>query len=683
MQGPCSATIPKAISGDVQLFSINYESSISSDRSDLASSHVASHNNAEMDTQLVTNGLPSSAIDVGIEEEKRISDKDVAQSRARAELVAVDTAGANSAAARLESNSQIMISEDATTTASNSCSVMTFDSTIDPNRAGPENEPVDGEEAEFETDSSPLENTSSDTSSLSSSSEDSDDGYKMLNPEEQARILMLGDGGSDDDGGGKNASINSNAIVKTQNERPEQIVERPALIVTEDMEIEELGVAENLVGNIVLIKARVSGEFRVLESGSVLCLKDRSVIGVVAETLGRVHQPLYSVLFTNAASIAEAGIEKSTKIFYVVSHSTFVFTQAISNLKGSDASNIHDEEVGDDEMEFSDDEAEAAYKRSQKIQREERRAKLNPGDLNGFSKPPRGRGYWPSRGRHNEGQQINNIRGSDGVTLSYDDSAVTVQTGVGDYDGPYIPLARPINYRPVDGRELPVESERPPDSSATPLDPGQSWRGRGRGNTRGPWRGRGRGREQRHGTNHSDCTQRLDNNHSLPTTHTSSLGSPSASPYPPSADSQNIDHYPQYPQPASLSFPTQPQSPSLSISYSQNSSSHQYNQALSQQNHIPQTSPSHSQQLTFSPSSTDQFAGNYTSATSLPPNSFPHGAFINPAFFGQHARQNGFSSSLGGRRESNSSPRGGNAAHQAAQERLDVLRRLSQGHRAQ
>jgi hypothetical protein len=35
-------------------------------------------------------------------------------------------------------------------------------------------------------------------------------------------------------------------------------------------------------------------------------------------------------------------------------------------MKGSDASNVHDEEVGDDEIEFSDDEAEAMYKRQLK-----------------------------------------------------------------------------------------------------------------------------------------------------------------------------------------------------------------------------------------------------------------------------------------------------------------------------
>ena len=43
--------------------------------------------------------------------------------------------------------------------------------------------------------------------------------------------------------------------------------------------------------------------------------------------------------------------------------SRFVFPSQIKAIKGSDASNIHDEEVNEDEIEFSDDEAEAAYRR--------------------------------------------------------------------------------------------------------------------------------------------------------------------------------------------------------------------------------------------------------------------------------------------------------------------------------
>ena len=46
--------------------------------------------------------------------------------------------------------------------------------------------------------------------------------------------------------------------------------------------------------------------------------------------------------------------------------SNFVFVEKLKLAKGSDASNAHDEEPGDDEAEFSDDEKEAAYKRTLK-----------------------------------------------------------------------------------------------------------------------------------------------------------------------------------------------------------------------------------------------------------------------------------------------------------------------------
>ena len=50
------------------------------------------------------------------------------------------------------------------------------------------------------------------------------------------------------------------------------------------------------------------------------------------------------------------------EVFHVPAKSRFVFVNQIKALKGSDASNVHDEEPADDELEFSDDEAEAAYR---------------------------------------------------------------------------------------------------------------------------------------------------------------------------------------------------------------------------------------------------------------------------------------------------------------------------------
>lgn len=337
----------------------------------------------------------------------------------------------------------------------------------------PADVPIEGEEEhpEWEIDSSPIESSSDDSSSDDSSSDESDEGensYKLLSPEEQARILMAGDGGSDDEG---EKPKGSGGQLRTKNEVPEEVIPKPDVVITPDMKITELGSVETIVDNILLIKAKISGEYRVLETGSVLCLENRSVIGVVAETLGRVQQPLYSVLFTNAGELTGAGLAVGTKVFYSEQHSTYVFTQSLKAYKGSDASNLHDEEVGDEEIEFSDDEKEAEHKRRVKQKRLEKRGG-NMRQNNG-----------PGRGGHPLQQQHTSYDASNGI--NYDEV---------DDDGPYKPLSRPVGYADSVGRsEAPQEGgysgERPSFNQNR-----DQFRGRGRGD-RGRGRGdRGRGR---------------------------------------------------------------------------------------------------------------------------------------------------------------------------------------------
>ena len=62
-------------------------------------------------------------------------------------------------------------------------------------------------------------------------------------------------------------------------------------------------------------------------------------------------------LETDVASI-------SRPVYHVPSRSKFVFPSQLQKIKGSDASNVHDEEIAEDEAEFSDDEAEIAFKRA-------------------------------------------------------------------------------------------------------------------------------------------------------------------------------------------------------------------------------------------------------------------------------------------------------------------------------
>ncbi|KAJ3529097.1 hypothetical protein NM208_g9520 [Fusarium decemcellulare] len=237
-----------------------------------------------------------------------------------------------------------------------------------------ENVPLQNDQSanpEWEVDSSPYE-SSSESSSSDSSDEDSDnEGYELLGVEETARLLMQAEGGSDDEGerGGKGTS---SAQVRTKNEMVEEAIPKPDVTITPEMKIEELGAIEHIVESIMLVKAITPGEYQVLDTGSVLCTAERVVIGAVAETIGKVLQPMYTVRFSSEDEIKQLGLEVGTKVFYPVDHASYVFTEPLKSLKGSDASNLHDEEVGDDEMEFSDDEKEAEYKRALKQKKKDK-----------------------------------------------------------------------------------------------------------------------------------------------------------------------------------------------------------------------------------------------------------------------------------------------------------------------
>ncbi|KAI6785236.1 H/ACA ribonucleoprotein complex non-core subunit-like protein [Emericellopsis cladophorae] len=301
------------------------------------------------------------------------------------------------------------------------------------------------ENPEFEVDSSPY--VSSDSSSDSSDDEDSDnEGYELLGVEETARMLMEAEGGSDDEGdkGGKSGA---GAHLRTKNELPEETIPRPDVTITPEMKIEELGAVEHVVENMILIKAFTPGEYQVLDTGSVVCNEERVVIGAIAETIGKVLQPMYTMHFNSAEEIKELGVQVGTKVFYPAEHASFVFTEPLKSAKGTDASNIHDEEVPEDEMEFSDDEKEAEYKRALK----EKKRKKHGATRGGREQPATaGQGMGPSG------------------ELNYDDD-----------DGPYKPLSRPPGFG-----SGPVSQE----------EPGRpSHRGRGRGDARGGRGSRGRG----------------------------------------------------------------------------------------------------------------------------------------------------------------------------------------------
>ncbi len=96
----------------------------------------------------------------------------------------------------------------------------------------------------------------------------------------------------------------------------------------------------------IVIEAMSTGEKFVLDIDSILVLQDKTILGRLFEVFGPVTKPFYSVLFNTEADIAQ--IPNATvgqHVFYVPNLAKIVFTEQLKFIKGSDASNIFDEEV--------------------------------------------------------------------------------------------------------------------------------------------------------------------------------------------------------------------------------------------------------------------------------------------------------------------------------------------------
>lgn len=195
-----------------------------------------------------------------------------------------------------------------------------------------------------------------------------------------------------DDDDDESGVVSSKTAPKTEHEIIEPEVALPAVQkIDKAVELAKFGKVESVIENVVVIRADTGGDWRVLDEGTVVCLEDRAVIGQVRpcslggavfgpaeliilcpeqifETFGSVQQPFYSIRFPAAAPPDPSVFTIGRPTFYAPNLASFVFTRDLRAMKGSDASNIWDEEVAAYEMEFSDDEEEAEYRRRQKAE---------------------------------------------------------------------------------------------------------------------------------------------------------------------------------------------------------------------------------------------------------------------------------------------------------------------------
>lgn len=212
--------------------------------------------------------------------------------------------------------------------------------------------------------SSQLSDSESDSDSSSESSSDSSDSDSDADPATKADLDL--DDDEDEAAGGP---------IFSKNETAEE--NAPTLpddySIPENAPLEYVGNISGVVDKSVIIMATTSGEYRVLNEESVLCLEDRTVVGLLFEIFGRLQSPLYRVHLGSAEKAEEFRLKIGTKVFYVVPDAKFLLTDSIKHIKGTDASNCHDEELPVEEQEFSDDEQEQASKLAKKKKKRARK----------------------------------------------------------------------------------------------------------------------------------------------------------------------------------------------------------------------------------------------------------------------------------------------------------------------
>ncbi|VDC05793.1 unnamed protein product [Peniophora sp. CBMAI 1063] len=282
---------------------------------------------------------------------------------------------------------------------------------------------VEGEES----DGIKLEDRVSESSDSSDSSDDDENDVPLRKGNAAPPIMDLADDDDDEEGGG---GATTAAAVRTKNEIAEVDFNVPDVEeVGESEQLERVGDVMSVSSNIVIVRGAAGQAQIALDSDTLLVFEDRKVLGYVYETFGPTLQPFYQVRFGEKYPLDAEKVQVSRPVFHVPRRSRFVNVFELRKLKGSDASNVHDEEVAEYEMEFSDDEEEAAHKARLKQQR---RTSQEPSSSR-FSAPT------PSQMRDSEmsGDSMYSSNPYDEHGVYDDPGAGSSRTAPLPYDDPY------------------------------------------------------------------------------------------------------------------------------------------------------------------------------------------------------------------------------------------------------
>ncbi|KAJ2747589.1 hypothetical protein GGI20_000414 [Coemansia sp. BCRC 34301] len=203
------------------------------------------------------------------------------------------------------------------------------------------------------------------SSDLDTSSSDSDMEEDEEEDSRSTMLRMIADGGDDDEE--EEEGSQALGVPTTRNEVLDPQIPEPTMTeLPATAPLTSLGTIHSIVDNSVIIQAHISGERHVLDAESILSFDDRKVLGLVYDVFGPVSRPMYTVRFKGGEVHPQAVVGRG--VFFSPGWVKMLATEKL-RVRGTDASNEYDEEVGEDAMEFSDDEEERVHRKNVKKNR--------------------------------------------------------------------------------------------------------------------------------------------------------------------------------------------------------------------------------------------------------------------------------------------------------------------------
>ena len=144
--------------------------------------------------------------------------------------------------------------------------------------------------------------------------------------------------------------------------------------ITDNDKFEECGKIKNIVENKILMESINNNLSKILNLDNIIFLSNKQHIGFIDDVIGQIDNPVY-IIKIYPKLIEEKILEKikiDDKLYYCSNKINVINAIELKNKnKGCDASNAFDEEVSENEKDYSDDEEEV----NAKIKRKNRKNK--------------------------------------------------------------------------------------------------------------------------------------------------------------------------------------------------------------------------------------------------------------------------------------------------------------------